>query len=231
MDSLPFQALLKRSLPPNTPAQTILCISQFAAEDTVTDGFFSPALIAQISTLLKQWVGDYGKIRIVGWSFGVLMGGVLCEQLRRIGWDVTEFVAIGGTFKPMDRAYGIAPQTMALTYKTLSEASYRTFVARMTGNALDFSHFWNNRPHRTQEGLKRELGALMQWCDVAPMPVMTRLPMKVYILQRDAIMSARAQMRFWSTQSFMQHMELIEVDADHWCPDVFAKTLITLDGV
>lgn len=153
-------------------------------------------------------------LHVVGWSFGVRAAA---DWLLSIADDAelsellptrpmpnirTSFVA--GTMRPVDRTYGIPPAVAALTQRTLSDESIRTFRARMVGDDAA-SPFLTRAPERSVESLARELAyfralsedATPQAAGQALAHAFPTLSVTAHVPEKDVIVPPAAQLRFW----------------------------------
>lgn len=135
---------------------------------------------------------SYRSFSVVAWSLGVWAAAAVLGGLRRAP---ERAVAINGTCRPIDDAYGIPSQLFRATVERYSAASRDSFVRRMCGGAGALAHFRSRETRRDLAGQAAELRALELGVAAAPAP--PSIFTGAIVGRRDRIMPPENQRRFW----------------------------------
>ena len=127
---------------------------------------------------------EYSETNIVAWSMGVMIAGA-----NKISFN-GEFVAINGTFKPIDPKYGIHPKIYDLTINGFDEKGRDKFIKNMLDK--DCPEF---ECSRTLENQKSELLALKSY---KADNIIT--PDRIIISDNDKIIPTKNQCAFWGIE-------------------------------
>ncbi|WP_295810964.1 pimeloyl-ACP methyl esterase BioG family protein [uncultured Victivallis sp.] len=134
----------------------------------------------------------YRKIHLAAWSLGVFTAAKL---LAGHAIEFASATAFNGTLRPVDAAFGIAPEIFRGTAEHWGEERARSrFFQRVAGGRAELEAF--PLPCRTPEEQQRELFALEQAAQGA-------LPVNCFRLAvvgtRDRIFPPEAQTAFWQS--------------------------------
>lgn len=145
------------------------------------------------------------RLIVLGWSFGVRYA--LDTLLRFNCFDrVDYFVALGGTYAPIDERFGIAPRIFKATADQFSFERRKAFLENVTG--LPASSFDQWTPIRSVEDWLAELRLPRQF---EPAPENAPLPDLAIIPTKDRIIPVKRQREAWMTAG----VPVIEIDAPH----------------
>lgn len=136
--------------------------------------------------------GSYAEIYLVGWSMGVWAGQRMFSPVRG---HFRAAIAVNGTLCPIHDHYGIPEATIAGTLHNFSEVSRGKLYQRMCRDRQGRLVFQDNLPARSLDDQKAELQALLRACDCRP--AAEGLYSHVMVADKDAIMPAANQLRFW----------------------------------
>lgn len=150
----------------------------------------------------------YREVCVVAWSLGVVAAGILMPQ---IGSKVTRFLAVNGTFTPIDDERGIPQAVFNGTHDGLDERSLRKFYRRMAGSASLFAAFAATMPERPVDELKEELRSFVG----RTVPGDVRMPDLAVAGMNDAIFPPANQLKAW------ENIPVVRTDDTH-LPDFSA---------
>ena len=135
----------------------------------------------------------YARCELLAWSLGVHMSAAL-------PWEFHHAVAVNGTPRPVDDAFGIPCRVYALTEQRFSAASCHKFLRRA---GIDPALCG-----RSPEALKAELAAVRAF-----VPAQTRRFDAALIASDDLIFPTRNQRAYWDTQA---HTRQRPIAAPHY---------------
>ncbi len=160
-------------------------------------GGFDVLEVSDYTTLdgdVWEKVRPYSRIHLAAWSLGVWAAARVFHDLPV---RLESALAINGTLRPIDAAFGIAPDIFAGTITHWDdEAARARFLRRMAGSAAELEAL--PVPDRTPENQKNELAALQE--AVAALPQPPNLYTRAVIGSRDRIFPAPAQKAFWEAE-------------------------------
>lgn len=146
----------------------------------------------------------YQKKSVLAFSYGVFILGLLSEEFSQFN----KKICVNGTFKPIDKDFGINPKIFDLTLLNLSEESLLKFYSKMFDNSLDYEYFLENLPNRNIGNLKKELLNIKNLAKTYENKAFQ--PDKIYISKGDKIFPEKSQHNFW------KNMLKFEIEAGHF---------------
>lgn len=152
--------------------------------------------------------GQYEKIDLVCFSFGVFMASVLQDRLPKCN----KKIAVNGTLKTVSDDFGIPEKAFTLMKDHMTEASIPKFRRKLFTEEAELKKFNKNLPKRTFENSMAELKILHEIyknhgnADFGFD--------KVIISSQDRIMPAKNQLKYWAEAK--NHQNIIEIDAGHF---------------
>lgn len=155
---------------------------------------------------LKEKLRPYSRIHLAAWSLGVWAAA---RAFRELPVRLESALAINGTLRPVDAAFGIAPDIFAGTIENWDDESARSrFLRRMAGSAAELTAL--PVPDRTPESQKNELAALQE--AILAESSLPALFTRAVIGSRDRIFPASAQKAFWEAEG----VPFAELDLPHY---------------
>lgn len=136
----------------------------------------------------------YKAIDVLAWSMGVWAYAAVQDQFAG---RVRRAVALNGTPRPIDNAYGIPAAVYDATVRQFSEPNRRKFFQRMCGTAENARWFAPHQPQRPLREQRDELAAIQQAAARHPDPASPAVFTCALIGQRDKIIPARHQVNYW----------------------------------
>lgn len=124
----------------------------------------------------------YKEVNVIAWSMGVMIAGIINNKCDR-------FIAINGTFKPIDENFGINPKIYDLTINGFDEVGREKFIRKM------FNENKELKINRSIENQKSELIALKNYSCSNFIK-----PNKIIISDNDKIIPTKNQCSFWKIQ-------------------------------
>lgn len=153
---------------------------------------------------LSETVG-YRKIHLAAWSLGVFTAAQL---LAGHDIDFATATAFNGTLRPVDTAFGIAPEIFRGTAEHWGEERARSrFFQRVAGGRAELGEF--PLPCRTPASQQEELFALERSARESIPPNCFRLAV---VGERDRIFPPEAQKAFWESA----HTPVLSLDLPHY---------------
>lgn len=119
------------------------------------DGYDVVALCdyKKLDVNVKSLLEGYSEVNLIAWSFGVWASEQLLGEVA-----FNKAIALGGTPKPIDRRFGIAPRIFDLTLIGIQNDGVAQFVVRMCGRHL--KKYLGNFSKRSLDDCKEELTIL-----------------------------------------------------------------------
>lgn len=138
---------------------------------------------------------SYDKLRLVAWSMGVYVAGLLLHHQAAL---LDEAVAVAGTPQPFDERLGIPGQAVEDMLADFTTQTMDDFYAAMFEHDAERRRFLARRPWRRPEELAEELRALRDlFHNQGACP---DLYDRVAITSRDTVMPPRNQVRAWGRE-------------------------------
>lgn len=156
---------------------------------------------------LKEVLSTYDSVSVVAWSFGVW---VAQATLPVLNLPLGKVMAINGTLKPVDDAFGIPIAIAQGTLANLSERNLLKFQRRMVSSAETWTRFSANRPVSDVLILKAELAALYH--HFVTFQSENSMYSDVVICSNDLIFSSDNMIRFWDDK-----LVVISLHESHFC--------------
>jgi len=155
---------------------------------------------------LPEEIRPYSRIHLAAWSLGVWAAA---QVFGNTSVRLESALALNGTLRPIDAAFGIAPEIFAGTLANWNEESARNrFLRRMAGSATELAAL--PVPQRSVESQKNELSALQNAITALPEP--SNIYTTAVIGSRDKIIPSSAQKAFWKSA----HTPYVERDLPHY---------------
>ena len=138
----------------------------------------------------------YREIRLVAWSMGVWSAGIVLQDACL---PFSAKIALNGTLRPVDDAYGIPKAVFHGTLERFDAIVLAKFRRRMCGDAGNVKRFLSCRPSRPPCELLEELSALGREVEARPDPsfVWTH----AWVGAKDKIFPPANQRAFWAGQA------------------------------
>ncbi|MCW3789332.1 DUF452 family protein [Plebeiibacterium sediminum] len=152
-------------------------------------------------------INNYPEVSIIAWSFGVWMAQYISKNCDL---NINKAIAINGTLQPVHDKFGISKSIVQGTYEHLSERNLMKFQRRMVGGNEAWKQFEANKPQRTFENQKEELGAVIQHFDL--MVDESSIYNKAIIGTTDLIFTCDNQKSYWKDKA-----EMKEINSPHFC--------------
>jgi biotin synthesis protein BioG len=140
-----------------------------------------------------QTAAQAGTLHLLAWSMGVWVAAYLAQQA-----DFPKFrtaLALGGTCRPLDAQYGIAPRDFATLLTSLSAAGLEQFYRSMFDEEAEAERFLRHRPQRPLAEIHAELHSLARACEQHP--ALPDIYSQRLVTRRDRVFPARNQVRAW----------------------------------
>ena len=137
----------------------------------------------------------YREIRLAAWSLGVWAAGV---ALQGVCLPFSAKIAVNGTPRPVDDAYGIPKAVFQGTLERFDAVVLSKFRRRMCGDAGNVKRFLSCGPLRQPGELREELAALAR--EVAARPVPSLAWTDAWVGERDKIFPPANQLAAWVAQ-------------------------------
>lgn len=135
---------------------------------------------------------EYKEVVLVGWSMGVWAG----QQLfGKYGGRLAGAIAINGTLAPIDDQLGIPRHIFTQTYTDFDEETISRFYKQMCRDKTHLRRFLDNKPQRSLESQRLELGSLLKHAQNSP--VDRSIYTRVIVADKDFVMPTQNQLRFW----------------------------------
>lgn len=149
--------------------------------------------------------GNYKKITLIAFSYGVFMAALLKNSLPQIDLKI----AVNGTLSPVDDEFGIPEKIFRLTLENMTEFTALKFREKLFSSKEHLSIFNKNLPNRDMQSSKAELSALKGY-------FLSNKNLdfdydKVLISESDRIIPAKNQKAFWQN-----YKNVHTVDSGHF---------------
>jgi pimeloyl-[acyl-carrier protein] methyl ester esterase len=148
------------------------------------------------AAVISVWP-KYRRVQVIAWSLGVWMAHAVRNQLPP---QAELALAVNGTLQPLDARFGIAPSIFQHTLETWSPEVRGQFYANMFSQPAEAERFLAQAPMRECEDQRRELLWLQTEMPRGPEPSASEGFSAALIGQRDLIIPAKNQIRFWRGQ-------------------------------
>ncbi|MDD2961347.1 MAG: malonyl-ACP O-methyltransferase BioC [Muribaculaceae bacterium] len=139
-------------------------------------------------------LAPYSNIYIFAWSFGVYSAAQFIETNNSL--PICLKIAINGTMTPIDDEKGIPTGIFDGTYNNLSIQNIQKFNRRICKDNSQYELLNINKPQRSLESLKDELGAMK--INSLRHPISTKIHWNTVIIgQNDRIFPYKNQVKAW----------------------------------
>ncbi|MDE5773127.1 MAG: DUF452 family protein [Muribaculaceae bacterium] len=185
------------------------------------------AVISDYSDLtlpgLSGILDSYDTIYIIAWSLGVIAAEHLAHVSDLPYHRITAAFAVNGTAAPVSDTYGISPDIYDGTERTLTHATLRRFLNRMSSSKDKFHPYPCTKPYTDYniDSLRQQLRNLRDLRYTTPL-----LPwLKAYISDNDLIFRQQSQKAYWQSVG----VTTIDIPAGHYIPIQYIVHMVTPD--
>ena len=137
----------------------------------------------------------YREIRLVAWSMGVWSAGIVLQDACL---PFSAKIALNGTLRPVDDAYGIPKAVFHGTLERFDAIVLAKFRRRMCGDAANVKRFLSCGSLRQPGELREELAVLAR--EVAARPIPSLAWTHALVGEGDKIFPPANQQAAWSVQ-------------------------------
>lgn len=159
----------------------------------------------QLDLDLDSLFKGYFEVVLIGWSMGVWAGQKLFAKVQH---RFTKTMAINGTLAPIDDHLGIPCSLFTKTYNDYNEVTNHKFYRRMCREKANLDRFIANKPHRSLESRKSELGSLLD--HAVNIPLDQSIYTDIIVADKDFVVPTRNQLQFW------QKKHILRLDGYHF---------------
>jgi len=145
---------------------------------------------------LEELLQRYEEIVLISWSMGVWVGQQLLAPFRA---QLSGALAINGTLCPVDDSSGIPEAVFRATLAVFDKKQRLKFYYRMCRERTLYKTFLEHQPRRNIASQRRELKFLLE--NVTSCSCEHSIYSRVIVADRDHIMPAKNQIRFWGNPS------------------------------
>ena len=152
--------------------------------------------------LPKTDFSNYKNINLIAWSMGVFVAYLLKDELPKF----SKKIAVNGTAKPVDDAFGIPQKPFLLTLRHAKTGLEGKFYQNIFNSNEEFEKYIKTPVKRTIENRETELRALYEKIKTTEINY-THFYDKALISAHDKIIPTKNQVNFWQENSEIEMLE------------------------
>lgn len=152
--------------------------------------------------ILKQ-IENYSEIFVIGWSFGVWVMKHIIQEIP----EVSGSVVINGTYRPVDRHYGIHPMIFRKTLENQGREYLKRFYRNMFLHDEEYDRFIKQIGNLCVDEVYTELQWFANQFEMDEGKGISFQPDRVIMSKYDRIIPYRSQERFWENHPNIKVLE------------------------